>query len=208
MVAPRLPPPAALPPRSLSPLRPNASAAPPSFAGWGWMDSTRIGPMKKKDAEHLRDYLLASAEGEDAMLLSVIAAVPDDKLSWKPDHPKTRPFHDLALHCATGALYFLNTVAGKAPDKGMPPLPADKAGLLAAVKKIQKTYRKKLKSMAKEDLVAEVEFMGQKHAAITLLSWHLWHMVHHRAQLGLYLRLMGAKVPATYGPSGDAPMPG
>lgn len=29
------------------------------------------------------------------------------------------------------------------------------------------------------------------------------HMVHHRAQLGVYLRLLGAKIPGTYGPSAD-----
>ena len=32
------------------------------------------------------------------------------------------------------------------------------------------------------------------------------HMVHHRAQLGVYLRMNEGKVPATYGPSADEPM--
>ena len=35
--------------------------------------------------------------------------------------------------------------------------------------------------------------------------WGMNHMVHHRAQLGVYLRLLDVPVPGTYGPSADAP---
>ena len=34
-------------------------------------------------------------------------------------------------------------------------------------------------------------------------TWVVNHMVHHRAQLGVYLRLLGAKIPGMYGPSAD-----
>ena len=162
--------------------------------------------MKKRDAEALRDHLLETLPEEDAMLLRVIEAIPEDKLQWKPDAPKTRTAAEMALHSATAAVYFMNVVAGKRMDKGMPAQPADRAGLVAAIRKIQKSYLKKLKSMDREELAAKVEFMGEKQPAITLLGWHVGHMIHHRAQLALYLRLMGAKVPSTYGPSGDEEM--
>ena len=49
----------------------------------------------------------------------------------------------------------------------------------------------------------EVNFMGQDIPALQILGWHPFHMIHHRGQLTVYLRLMGANVPSTYGPSGD-----
>ena len=42
---------------------------------------------------------------------------------------------------------------------------------------------------------------GPRHDA--LRTWAISHMIHHRAQLALYLRLMGAKVPGCYGPTAD-----
>ena len=40
-----------------------------------------------------------------------------------------------------------------------------------------------------------------------LRSTVLNHLVHHRAQLGLYLRIIGKKVPEMYGPTADSPRP-
>ncbi len=55
-----------------------------------------------------------------------------------------------------------------------------------------------------------------KRAGVTLRTYSryaalrstvLSHLVHHRAQLGLYLRLVGEKVPEMYGPTADSPRP-
>ena len=41
------------------------------------------------------------------------------------------------------------------------------------------------------------------HPGVHYLNWDVVHLVHHRAQLGLYLRLAGEKVPSIYGPTLD-----
>ncbi|HVA64993.1 MAG TPA: DinB family protein, partial [Terriglobales bacterium] len=46
-----------------------------------------------------------------------------------------------------------------------------------------------------------VFFSGSRFAAYRAM--YLNHLVHHRAQLGVYLRLLGVPVPSTYGPSAD-----
>jgi uncharacterized damage-inducible protein DinB len=61
----------------------------------------------------------------------------------------------------------------------------------------------KLRGMSVEALGEGLDFAGMTFPAIEVLSWHPWHMVHHRGQFLMYLRLMGAHVPSTYGPSGD-----
>jgi uncharacterized damage-inducible protein DinB len=63
----------------------------------------------------------------------------------------------------------------------------------------------KLEKMSNEDLLKIVDFRGVfQLPAVMYLGFILHHSVHHRGQLSMYLRPMGAKVPSIYGESYDA----
>ena len=61
-----------------------------------------------------------------------------------------------------------------------------------------------IRQMSGEQLAATLNFFGvAEFPAVVYLTWLSNHSIHHRGQLSAYLRPMGAKVPAIYGPSGD-----
>jgi uncharacterized damage-inducible protein DinB len=62
-----------------------------------------------------------------------------------------------------------------------------------------------LKSMSGEQAAKIVDFRGlMQLPAVSFLTFNMHHVVHHRGQLSVYLRPMGAKVPAIYGESYDS----
>ena len=65
----------------------------------------------------------------------------------------------------------------------------------------------KVRAMSGEALATNIDFFGvMKQPAAACIASGCNHSVHHRAQLGTYLRSMGSKVPAIYGQSADTPM--
>jgi uncharacterized damage-inducible protein DinB len=158
------------------------------------------------EADFLRRELAASIAGEDESLLKVVAALPPDKLSWRPTQEKSRPFGELAYHAAGAGHFFCCILDGKAPeDPQMSPQSVKQ--LEDGIRELASDFQRRLARYTPEQLADEYDFFGQKHPGITLLSWHQVHLIHHRAQLCLYLRIMGAKVPSIYGPSGDQELP-
>ncbi len=155
-------------------------------------------------AERRRGDLLEQIQNEDQLLLKLVRALPEDKLTWKPDAPKCWQANDLALHAAAVGNWFTTVVDGAVePGKEPPPAPTDKTELLTAIEHSQNQFQQRVAEFSPEELAGTTEFFGNTFPNITILSWHRDHMIHHKGQLALYLRLMGAKVPSTYGPSGD-----
>jgi uncharacterized damage-inducible protein DinB len=155
-----------------------------------------------KQADFLRKQLAATTAGEDEGLLRVVAAVPESKLGWKPTKTKSKSFLELAWHAGGSGHFFCDVLDGKSPSD--PPLAAKtKKALVAQLKASNKRFQKRLAAYTPAELAKGYEFFGAKWPGIVLLSWHKMHLVHHRGQLSLYLRIMGAKVPGVYGPSGD-----
>jgi len=96
------------------------------------------------------------------------------------------------------------------PNFGRPsPEPASVEEVLNALEESVATVRKILPTFTDEQMQATwrmkangQELMSMPRAAF-LRSILLNHWYHHRGQFGVYLRLLGAKVPSSYGPSGD-----
>ena len=158
--------------------------------------------MNAKEADILRKHLLAEMKHEDESLLKVVAAVPASKLGWKPTKEMSKSAGDLAWHCAAPATFFFSCVDGNMTPSGKRTAKT-KAKLLADIREMQAYFTKRLTEMSAADLAKETAFFDEKHAAVRVLGWHKSHLIHHRGQLSLYLRLMGAKVPGVYGPSAD-----
>ena len=159
--------------------------------------------MTPQEADLRREVLLQSLKTEDVYMRQIAEAIPEGRLSWKPDVEKCRPVGELAIHAARAGRWFLRMVEGLPPPEETAPQAADKAELLDMIDAEQEHFRERLRDYPSESLAEPSNLGGAQFNNIEVLSWHRDHMIHHRAQVGLYLRLMGAPVPSTYGPSGD-----
>lgn len=155
--------------------------------------------------------MLEEFERELVATRKFLERVPDGKLSWRP-HAKSMSVGQLGLHIAETPGMSLRMVL---PDRGSVPdfrerQEAATAGeMLAALEASAAFVREALPTVddaRMQELFAidlpdgsSVELPRSRFIrTITLNHWY-----HHRGQLGVYLRLLGVSVPASYGPSGD-----
>ncbi|MCY3808245.1 MAG: DinB family protein [Gemmatimonadetes bacterium] len=148
----------------------------------------------------------------------LLAALPDDSLGWRP-HDRSWTLGELAAHIANIPSWTAGTLNASeldlAPVGGepMPPVapPKTTADLLAALDQSAAEARSVVEATSDETflepwslLVAgDVRFTLPKGAVIR--TFILDHLIHHRAQLGVYLRLLDVPVPQTMGPTADFP---
>ncbi len=159
--------------------------------------------------------LIAEFDRETARTRKMPDAIPADAdFDYKP-HPKSMALGQLAGHLSdmTGdwGMHSLTTdkLEFPADHKWDPYKPKSKAELLEKFDNQLGKTRAELAAISPEkwDNNWKFVFGGQtwidqsKHQVFRELV--LNHMIHHRAQLGVYLRLLGAKVPGMYGPSAD-----
>ena len=140
--------------------------------------------------------------------------VPEEKFDWKP-HDKSFSLHDLAAHVAEVPRWTAVTLEQDGFDLDAPyerTVPETKAEILAHFDEGVAEARKVLAGTSGDTLMetwtmtkgGEVALAMPK--AAVLRSFILNHNVHHRAQLGVYLRMLDVPVPGHYGPSADEPM--
>jgi len=141
-----------------------------------------------------------------------------ERLPSKPDfspHPKSMPLGKLAPHVAQLAgfgLTVLTTPQLEFSAGSYKPLPFESAAqLVKAFDEGAAKVRRALIDTSDEAWKANWKLIFDGHAIFEgprFLAYRMMflnHLVHHRAQLGVYLRLNGVPVPAIYGPSADEP---
>lgn len=148
---------------------------------------------------------------------AVLQAVPEDRLDWRP-HEKSWTLGELATHLANLPNWTMPTLAASEFDispaeGGPPPLAAltTTGELLSALDASSAAARAAVENSSEEDLAGpwtmlvagEPRFTLPK--AVVLRTFILDHMIHHRAQLGVYLRLLDVPVPQIFGPTADFP---
>jgi len=159
--------------------------------------------------------LIAEYDRETAKTRKMLEAIPADAdFKYKP-HPKSMPLGRLAGHLTdmTGNWAIETLTKDKmdlpADHKWDPYVPASKDALLVKFDEGVPTVRATLAALTPEKWDQHWQFIfgGQtyiddpRHQVFREMV--MSHMVHHRAQLGVYLRLLGAKIPGSYGPSAD-----
>ncbi len=163
----------------------------------------------------LSNVLLPEFDHEMANTRKTLERVPDDKFAWKP-HEKSMPMGKLASHLAdiphwVGDL-FRSESFDVAPPGGQPYQPFQvnsRAEVLAVFDKNIAAARKTISEASDESMFKTWSLLSGGKAAFTmpriavLRSFIMSHIIHHRAQLGVYLRLNDVPVPAIYGPSAD-----
>lgn len=159
--------------------------------------------------------LLAEYDREIEKTRKILEALPEDAdFNWKP-HPKSMTLGKLAGHLSdmTGdwALHTvtLSKLEFPADHKWEQFLPESKAAILEKFDKGLAGVRSAIESLPPEKWDENWQFVFGGQAWIDDTKYRVFrdyvinHLVHHRAQLGVYIRLLGGKLPGMYGPSAD-----
>jgi uncharacterized damage-inducible protein DinB len=160
----------------------------------------------------IRQMILPQFDNEMQRTRAILERVPEDRKEYTPHH-KSTPMGKLAAHTAQlpeVALYILETPSLDFSTSGMKPLVMEsRQQLLAAFDALVEKTRKAITNAddAHWQKSWKLSFQGKMIAeGPRFLMYHglfLNHQVHHRAQLGVYLRLNEVPLPAIYGPSAD-----
>jgi len=141
---------------------------------------------------------------EHATTMRVLMAIPPDQLAFKP-HEKSMSCGELAWHVAYSPLGIAKAIA--AGDFGayqQPPLPNDLQAIVAGAETYFNLASETIAKFTPETLQGSIPMPnGQKLASATFFWVNLFHLIHHRGQLSVYVRMTGGKVPSIYGPSAD-----
>jgi len=164
---------------------------------------------------NLREALLADLDHECAVTRRVLARVPETSLAWRP-HEKSFSLGGLATHVTQlphwgrqildHDSYDLDAATGH--GDGL----ASVAEILAAFDRHVTEIRTGLVNRSDAELVAAWRLKRGNETLLfmpkvsALRSFMLHHLIHHRGQLTLYLRLLNVPLPPIYGPTADEPL--
>jgi uncharacterized damage-inducible protein DinB len=160
----------------------------------------------------IADFAYADIAHELAGIRRHLERVPDDRLDWRP-HEKSKSLGELATHLATSAALTLAVAAQDELDMATAPrgpktLPSRDA-IVAAFDEATAPVARAIAALDDAALAQPWTLRMGDHVVMTMPRGHVLrtlgvsHLVHHRAQLGVYLRMCGVAVPGVYGPSAD-----
>ena len=163
----------------------------------------------------MTELFLGELDREVERSRRALEQVPEGKFDWKP-HEKSMIFGYLADMVAS----IPSWIAMEVNQNELDVAPADggtrakqakketSAALLAALDKTADDARAALRKTTDEHLMTSWRLLARGQVVMeqprhVMISDTFNHWAHHRGQMTVYLRLMGAKVPALYGPSAD-----
>ncbi len=163
----------------------------------------------------ISDFLVLELDAEMKNTRTTLERVPADKKDFAP-HSKSMPMGKLAPHIAQLTEFGLTILTTpeldfakrtftplqfESPEQLVKALDEGAAKVRAALQKIpDEAWKENWKlSFQGKSIFSGTRFLAYREMFLN-------HLVHHRAQLGVYLRLNGKPVPAIYGPSADDTM--
>lgn len=146
------------------------------------------------------EKLLAEFDSEMALTRGMLACVPDLYFAWAP-HARSFTLGKLVNHLVVMPAWVAVVIhgMGKRPEES-----TSKADLLGTFDRNWTQGRKALAGASDAELTSPTRDpwgLGSREAV--LRSRGLAHMIHHRGQLSVYLRLLDVPIPGMYGPSAD-----
>ncbi|WP_240415985.1 DinB family protein [Paenibacillus periandrae] len=160
----------------------------------------------------VKQLIVGDATHELATTRRILERLPEEHMSWKP-HQKSMTLGGLATHLIN--LLNWQIAIFQFPDFDLSTVPQRREPLekrADILEEFDSNVGKLEKLLADCDEKALGEEWTLRHGdhiilreprAIALRTFGLSHMVHHRAQLGVYLRLLDIPVPGIYGPTAD-----
>ena len=163
----------------------------------------------------IRDSLLPDFDQEMAATRRVLERVPDAQLDWRP-HAKSFTLGGLATHIANIPYWgeaildrdFYEMTETGPPKAALP----SQAEVLAAFDRHAGHVRRRLVERSDAELAAPWELRKGAHILMVmprltaLRRFVLHHLIHHRGQLTVYLRLQNVALPPLYGATADERM--
>lgn len=158
----------------------------------------------------IADALLPEFDHEMATTRKLLERVPDGTFDWKP-HAKSFSMGQLAQHVATLPMWgsFLKHSEFDLAGEFQTPTLKSRAELLAAFDKESAGARAQIAGMSDAELMAPWALKRGKDTLFSMPKASVWrtffmnHVIHHRGQLSVYLRLLNVPLPSIYGPSAD-----
>ena len=160
---------------------------------------------------NLIPLLLKEVEQEAKTTRKMLERVPDDKFDWQP-HAKSMTLKRLTVHIAELPSWIpmgLTTTELDFATSPYQPTPVNStADLLQLLENSLEKARTSLNSATEDDLLPKWTLRSgdQIFSVMTkyeLIRYSISQTIHHRAQLGVYLRLLDIPIPGSYGPSAD-----
>lgn len=162
----------------------------------------------------IAETLLVDFDTEIANTRRTLERIPENDPKWKPAE-KSMPIGRLALHTARLPDFCTQIISTPELDFSKTKFPdlifESTTQLLSELDRSSAEAKQRLQEASDEQLKQEWELRFGDRVIVKgprqLLyrTMFLNHMVHHRAQLGVYLRLLNLPVPGIYGPSADEP---
>jgi uncharacterized damage-inducible protein DinB len=162
----------------------------------------------------IAEMLLPEFDREAAATRKTLERVPDDRLEWRP-HEKSATLGSLATHVANLLSWAAHTIEKDSIDIAPGGVPVRAEPVRSAAEAVEvfdrhaAAARAAIAGATDERLAATWtlfadgrEIFSQPRAGV-LRGMVMNHLIHHRAQLGVYLRLNDVPVPSVYGPSAD-----
>lgn len=164
---------------------------------------------------NLIDPILAELSHEGATTRRLLERLPQDRLGWQP-HQKSMTLGRLATHIAEIPGWVGSIVEKDEFDVGasgyVPPTVGSVAEVLAMFDKNVATATDTLKRQSNDRLLAKWQLKKNGKLVVEMprlgmvRSFLMNHLIHHRGQLSVYLRLQNVPLPSIYGPTADEPM--
>jgi uncharacterized damage-inducible protein DinB len=157
------------------------------------------------------ELLLTEFEQEAQATRKMLTRVPMDKLDWAP-HQKSMKVGPLSTHIAElpswVTLGFDTEELDFATAPYEPTIIESNADLLALFEKSYQSGKNSLSNAKEEDLngrwiLRTADTIHADMSKYEIVRHSFSQTIHHRAQLGVYLRLLDIPIPGTYGPSAD-----
>jgi len=162
----------------------------------------------------ISQILIHEFDQEMANTRKTLERIPEHNLGYKP-HEKSMPLDRLAGHIAQLPTWGTTTLTTESMDMDpasyQPLVATSRAQVLGAFDENVAALRKHIANTTDQAFLADwsmsvkgKQFMTMPRFGV-IRSMVINHMIHHRAQLGVYLRLNNIEVPGMYGPSADEP---
>jgi len=159
----------------------------------------------------IKEWLLAEFDHEIGATRRLLERLPDDRLQWSP-HERSRTAADLATHVANLPTWATPVLDQISLDlSALPPRRAALASRSEILQLFDDSAARARDRMDKTDaeytalwrLDREGQVMFTVPRLIAFRTFVLNHLIHHRGQLTVYLRLLDVRLPPLYGPTAD-----
>ncbi len=155
--------------------------------------------------------LLKEMEQEAQTTRKMLERIPNDKFDWQP-HEKSMTVRQLAAHIAELPTWVDMTILTDGLDFAASPYVPNEINntteLLALFEKSLAGARAELEKTNEAELLKtwtlrNADQIFRQEPKIEIIRMTFCQIVHHRAQLGVFLRLLNVPIPGSYGPSAD-----